>query len=129
MAARAEDWFKQAGHDLQNARHALEAGDHEWACFAAQQAAEKALEALYQQAGAEGWGHSVAMLLRHLPPHFSPGPALEQMGKELDKHYIPARYPNAYPEGAPYELYTGVEAERAIGQAEEIVRFCEGQLS
>jgi hypothetical protein len=63
------------------------------------------------------------------PHNFSPEPALEQAGKELDKHYIPARYPNAYPEGAPYELYTREEAERAIAQAENILRFCEGHLS
>lgn len=128
MAARAEDWRKQACRDLQHARHALESEDYEWACFAAQQAAEKALKALYQQAGAEARGHSVALLLRQLPPPFSPEPTLEQIGKELDKHYIPARYPNAYPEGAPYELYTRGEAERAIAQAENILRFCGGHL-
>ena len=129
MPARAEDWYKQASHDLQHAHHALESGDYEWACFAAQQACGKALKALYQKAGAEAWGHSVALLLKNLPPPFSAEPALQQMGMQLDKHYIPARYPNAYPEGAPYEFYTQPEAEHAIASAERIIRFCEDHLA
>ena len=93
-----------------------------------QQAAEEALKALYQKAGAEARGHSVFGLLQHLPPPFSADPILEERGKELDKHYIPARYPNAYPEGAPYEYYRKAEAEQAVAGSERILRFCEGHL-
>ena len=128
MAARAEDWYKQACHDLQHARQALQGGDFEWACFAAQQAAEKALKALYQKVGAEARGHSVLALVQNLPAPLAADPLLLQHAKELDKHYIPARYPNAYPEGAPYEYYTKAEAERAVSQSEQILRFCEGHL-
>ncbi|MBM3748020.1 MAG: HEPN domain-containing protein [Acidobacteria bacterium] len=128
MPARAEDWYKQARHDLEHAGRALEGGDFEWACFAAQQAAEKALKALYQKAGGEARGHSVYGLLRSLPPGLSAETGLLEAGKGLDKHYIPARYPNAYPEGAPYEYYTRGEAERAIGHAEQILGFCERHL-
>jgi len=49
--------------------------------------------------------------------------------KELDKAYIPTRYPNVHPEGAPYELYTEDEARRLIGYAREIVKYCEDLLS
>jgi HEPN domain-containing protein len=130
MASRSEDWYAQAGYDLQHARQAFANEAFEWACFAAQQAAEKALKALYQKAGAEAWGHSVFALLQNLPPSFSPeAAALHDTGKELDKHYIPARYPNAYSQGAPHEYYTRSEAERAITQSEEILRFCESHLS
>jgi predicted nucleotidyltransferase len=41
---RWRDWWDQSARDLAHARHALEAGDFEWAAFAAQQAAEKALK-------------------------------------------------------------------------------------
>jgi HEPN domain-containing protein len=118
MASRAEDWYKQARRDLQHARHALEDEEFEWACFAAQQSAEKALKALYQSAGAEAWGHSVFALLESLPLEFSTDDALKDIGKELDKHYIPPRYPNSYPQGAPYEYYTRAEADRAIAHTE-----------
>ena len=42
MSGRAADWFRQAEADLQHARHAWRDEHFEWACFAAQQAAEKA---------------------------------------------------------------------------------------
>ena len=61
MATRAEDWLRQAKRDLEHARHALEDGDYEWSCFAAQQAAEKAVKAVYQKLGADAWGHSVSL--------------------------------------------------------------------
>jgi len=44
MAERSRDWFRQAEADLRHARHAAEDEDFEWAAFAAQQAAEKALK-------------------------------------------------------------------------------------
>jgi HEPN domain-containing protein len=40
---------------------------HEWACFAAQQAAEKAVKALHLYLGQEAWGHVIAKLLVELP--------------------------------------------------------------
>ena len=48
MPSRAEDWLRQASRDLQLTREALAGGIFEWAAFAAQQAAEKAVKALYQ---------------------------------------------------------------------------------
>ncbi len=40
MANRAMDWLTQGRPDLEFARHAALGGFHEWACCAAQQAAE-----------------------------------------------------------------------------------------
>jgi len=128
MPNRKEDWLKQARRDLLHARHSLEDGDYEWACFAAQQAGEKALKALYQSLGAEARGHSVLGLLDRLPDQFAPGPELATAARELDKHYIPTRYPNSYAEGAPFEYYTEEEARRAIINAERIIRFCEDNM-
>lgn len=39
----------------------------------------------------------------------------------LDRHYIPARYPNAHPEGAPFEYYDKDTAKEAIHSAELII--------
>ena len=44
MANRYKDWMKQAAADYRHAENALASRDFEWSCFAAQQAAEKALE-------------------------------------------------------------------------------------
>ena len=56
MVSRVNDWLKQALKDLEHAKKSLEFNDYEWACFAAQQAAEKAVKALYQKLTIEVWG-------------------------------------------------------------------------
>jgi HEPN domain-containing protein len=48
--------------------------------------------------------------------------------KQLDKHYIPTRYPNGFERGAPTDLYTLQEADEAIANAEAIIEFCRGQI-
>jgi len=48
---------------------------------------------------------------------------------ELDKAYIPARYPNVHPSSSPRRRYTKKEAERLIEYAEEIFVFCKSVLS
>jgi HEPN domain-containing protein len=79
--------------------------------------------------GAEAFGHSVTGLLENLPGEMRPSEDLMDAAKELDKAYIPTRYPNAHPQGAPYEYYTKKEAERLIEYAEKIIKHCEGLLS
>lgn len=128
MAERHADWFRQAKRDLEHAERSLEAGDYEWACFAAQQAGEKAVKALYQKLGADAWGHSITGLLQSLPADLQPPEELLDVARELDKFYIPPRYPNAHPGGAPMDYYTRVEAERAIGYAQRVIIFCESHL-
>ncbi|MBI2908590.1 MAG: HEPN domain-containing protein [Chloroflexi bacterium] len=128
MASRSEDWLRQAKSDLELARDLAESAHFEWACFAAQQAAEKAVKALYQKLGADAWGHVVALLLMSLPKEFNVGRELVDRAKELDKHYIMTRYPNSHASGAPVDLYTEAEAKRALENADAIVAFCEDHL-
>ncbi len=124
MVSRSSDWLKQALRDLNHARKSIELGDYEWACFAAQQAAEKAVKALYQRLGIEVFGHSVSRMLANLPTEYKPPEELIEKAKELDRHYIPTRYPNFHPEGAPMDYYGREDAERAVRYAEEIIKFC-----
>ncbi len=128
MPARYEDWLRQARRDLEHAKHAVEDEDYEWACFATQQAAEKAVKALYQKLGADAWGYSVSILLSNLPPEIRPDGTLIDKAKDLDKHYVLTRYPNFYPSGAPLDYYTKIEAERAIQYASTILSFCKDKL-
>ncbi len=86
------------------------------------------MKALYQRIGADAWGHSVSTLLSNLPSHIYPGDVLIDKAKELDMHYIPSRYPNSYPSGAPLDFYTREGAKRVIGYAEEIITFCEDKI-
>ncbi|MGH7321249.1 MAG: HEPN domain-containing protein [Candidatus Rokuibacteriota bacterium] len=126
---RSRDWMDQAEGDLLHARSDLQGGFHDWACFSAQQAAEKAVKAVFQRLGAEAWGHSVADLLVELRERHPIPEALHEAGLELDKAYIPTRYPNAHPTGAPRGRYTRTEAQRLIDHAAAIVEFCSRLLS
>ncbi len=129
MASRERDWLDQAKRDLEHAALALSGKHYEWACFAAQQAAEKAVKAVYQRDGEEAWGHSVGDLLEGLRAKHNVGESLLDAGRELDQHYIPSRYPNAHPQQPPYRHYTRRNAEQAIENGESISRFCEDLLA
>ena len=129
MAARGADWLRQAEADLDHARHAVTGGHFEWACFAAQQSAEKAAKALHLSLGDEAWGHSVTELLEALQGRLPPlDPLLLDRARALDKLYVPTRYPNGLPAGAPADYFTSGEAERALADAEAILAFCRGKL-
>jgi len=130
MSGRAGDWFRQAGADLQHARRTLADGSHEWACFAAQQAAEKAAKAAHAAIGQEAWGHVVTELLDALRGREpSIDGALLDRARALDKLYIPTRHPNGLAGGAPADFYTRREAERAIADAEVVIAVCRKMLS
>lgn len=129
MAQRSLDWMEQARWDLEHGRNDLRQAFFDWACFSAQQAAEKACKAALQSFGAEAWGHAVADLLLAISQQVSVNQDLIDAALELDKGYIATRYPDAHPSGSPGRKYTKKEAERAIAHAEEIVRFCECVLS
>lgn len=120
---RALDWLRQAERDLEQAEDSQRAGRHEWACFAAQQAAEKAVKALHLWLRQEAWGHVVARLLRELPVSVPVPEDLVEKGRVLDAYYIPARYPNSHPEGAPFDHYGPLQSKEAIGYAREILGF------
>lgn len=45
--------------------------------------------------------------------------------RELDRHYIPSRYPNAFPSGTPHEAYDNIISKRALNAAKEIIKFVE----
>ncbi len=125
---RTEDWIRQARKDLSHARKSIEMGDYEWSCFSAQQSAEKAVKAVYESLGARIYGHSVSTLLQHLPRLRGPGASLVNMAKLLDRHYIPTRYANSHPQGAPMDYYTREDALQAVEIAEKIHRYCESRI-
>ncbi|MBU4352851.1 MAG: HEPN domain-containing protein [Nanoarchaeota archaeon] len=129
MPNRSRDWLQQSERDLQQAEDSGRAGRHEWACFAAQQAAEKAVKALHLHLGQEAWGHVIARLLKELPESVSLPMELIEKSRVLDTFYIPPRYPNSHPEGAPFEHYGPLQSEEAIRYAGEILAFVRAQMA
>lgn len=129
MANRYQDWFRQAEADLEHARHSALLAHYEWSCFAAHQAAEKALKAVFLKDGMDAWGHTLTVLISNLPETVSPpDESLINYARVLDKFYIPTRYPNGFDYGAPTDYYTEEEANNAIIQAEAILEYCRNQI-
>ena len=126
---RANDWFNQALRDIEQAEDSRKAGRHEWACFAAQQAAEKAVKALHLYMHQEAWGHVIAKLLKELPESVNIPEGLIDKARVLDNFYIPPRYPNSHPEGAPFEHYGPLQSEEAIRYAREIIEFVRNKMA
>jgi len=127
MAERSLDWLKQAEKDIEKAKLDLEASYYEWACFTAQQAAEKAIKALFQHLHAEAWGHGTKALLENLP--YEDRFTCLDDAKFLDKLYIPTRYPNGLPQGIPHDYFTKKDAEQAIEAVLKIYEWCKSKIS
>lgn len=129
MTNRARDWSAQAQRDLEQAQDSANAKRHEWACFAAHQAGEKALKALHLYLGQEAWGHVVAHLLGDLPSSVSLPADIIDKAHVLDAYYVAARYPNGHVEGAPFEHYGKLQSKEAIQYAGEILAFVRTQMA
>lgn len=125
--SRAGAWLEQAANDLAHARHSSSGGFFAQACYAAQQAAEKALKALLLHAGHDaGRSHSVVGLRRRLKEAAVEIPndvlSLED-AQELTRLNIETRYPLGDAEDAPFELFGCEHARRAIEIAGRVVRL------
>jgi HEPN domain-containing protein len=129
VAERSADWFRQAERDLESARAQERDGFYEWACFIAQQAAEKALKAVFQKNGAEAWGHSLAELLKALPVSTDVTGSIREAALALDRFYIPSRYPTGWAEGTPSQFISREDARNSIDNSQAIIRLCHDLLA
>ncbi len=125
----ARRWLKQAQEDIAAAKDVHEDGRYNWSCFISQQAAEKALKAVYLSKGEPvEWIHSCLALIQGDPNRNLSGiPGLKELmdaARELDKAYIPSRYPNGVPHGIPSDFFTEADSQRCLDQAETIVKRC-----
>ena len=120
---RYQDWMAKAERNLEKAALDLRYEYWEWACFTAQQAAEKAVKALLMKMGFTVWGHAITPMLRRVENVAVPAKLIQE-AQQLDAYYIPARYPNGFPEGKPADYFNQEQAEKALDAAREIIRFC-----
>jgi HEPN domain-containing protein len=51
--------------------------------------------------------------------------AIQDACARLNRYYIPTRYPDAFPSGAPIQQFFEADAREALGDAEEVCRFVE----
>jgi HEPN domain-containing protein len=128
MTNRSGDWLRQAQADLEHAELSSRERDYEWACFAAPQAAEKALKALYLARRGDPWGHSLLALIQSLPDNVPVKPELLDAARALDKVYIQTRYPNGFAMGAPADYFTERDAAECLSHARSLLEFCTNQI-
>jgi len=128
MMNRYLDWLAQAERDLQKAEVDLRGEFWEWACFTAQQAAEKAAKSSLMAQGLDVWGHAITPMLKQLdnPPVPS---GLVEKAQLLDAYYIATRYPNGFPEGKPADYFNRSKAVEAVEAARAIIEFCKDHIA
>lgn len=126
---RSKDWLRQAERDLEQAKLSLREGFYEWACFAAQQSAEKALKALCEKHNIVVRSHQLLGLLKALNEFEDITDDIYKKGVTLDRFYIPTRYPNGFTSGAPMEYFFVDDAQEAIKDAEAIIQFCRNKIT
>ncbi len=124
MVKREKDWIAQAERDLRHSENSLKLGDYEWACFSAQQAAEKSIKAIYEKTNRIAMGHSIIGLLKGLEKDFKIPENFYSYGRILTRYYIEPRYPNGFPEGIPADYFDEKMAEEAINVGREILLWC-----
>ena len=133
MAGRdvlARTWFDQARADLAAAEDSAATRHHEWACFQAQQAGEKALKAvLYARGRTSIVTHSLRRLVRESAAIDTGFADLDEHARLLDQHYIPTRYPNGLDsETTPSAYYDEKDAERCLQSARLILERARASL-
>lgn len=121
----AEEWLSRARGDLALAQVPLPPGGFfEDLCFHAQQAAEKALKAVYVR---HGWAfryiHDVDALIGGLEDHGLKAPASVQEALSLTLYARATRYPG------PSEPVTEQEYRRAVERAAAVVKWAESVMS
>jgi HEPN domain-containing protein len=117
-------WREEADRALAGARLQADAGLSNWACFAAEQAAQLALKGLLHGLGRAPWGHDLVRLgelavAAGLEPPEETTDALRRLGR----HYIPARYPDAHPSGPPGMHYGPADSAEALRDSTGVLAF------
>ncbi|WP_029009457.1 HEPN domain-containing protein [Azospirillum halopraeferens] len=124
MSERVAAWIRQSLADLAHARKALAEDSHDWTCYAASQAAEKALKAGLLALGAESvWGHNLVALLDRIGKEAAleiPRTALDD-ARVLTQFNVMARYPVGDETIAPSDLLTRAQAVEAVAAAERMI--------
>jgi HEPN domain-containing protein len=123
--SEASRWLQTAREDFETVEVLRKAGRHAHACFHAQQAGEKAIQAVWHLHASDPWGHSLRKLIEDggkvLPDVFGRWQDLLKDAARLDRYYIPTRYPNGLPDITPDAAFFREDAEAAIELARRLI--------
>ena len=120
-------WLLQAEADLRSTIANRDAGLFAHACFAAQQASEKALKALAYFRGADlVKSHSLGTIIKDLAING----ILTGYALQLDLYYLATRYPDALPDDVvPAERFSEDQANSAIEMAKAFLDCAKAELN
>ncbi len=117
--------MRQAWGDFRAAEALYSSGNYAWCCFACHQAAEKSLKAILEHFGRPTRGHNLVELLSEVERYVAVPGQVRRACFVLNRYYIPTRYPNAFPSGAPVDMFSEDDAKEALDLARETLRFAE----
>jgi HEPN domain-containing protein len=123
-------WLDQAEHNFKVAKNNLKASFYSDTCFMAEQAAQIALKAFITYHKRRYiWEHSLQELAKLATEYDKEFEEIVEIGKILDRYYIPTRYPDALAKPAvPYKSYTEKDALEAINFAEKIIKKVKSKI-
>ncbi len=126
-APEFDRWREEAGRAFEAARVQRAAGLHNWSCFAAEQSAQLAIKSLLHGLGLGPWGPDLVRLAADAHEAVAElwSGDLDASLRGLSRHYIPARHPDAYPEGAPGGHYGEEDSALALDSAARILAAIE----
>lgn len=119
-------WLAQAKHDLNAAIKSLENGYYEWACFQAEQAAEKALKSIIVFHGKSAPKlHKLGFLIGIIKNIDHKFRKISLDIAELESYTFTARYPFLIPGNSetPHDYIEKKDAELCIKQAQTILNL------
>jgi HEPN domain-containing protein len=121
-------WREEGDRALAAAAREAGADNHNWACFLAEQGAQLAVKGLLHGLGRGPWGHDLEALVAGVADAGVDLPEeIAAAARELARHYIPARYPDAHPASSPGSRYVADDARGALEAARRILRFVDDQ--
>ncbi len=123
MEIEVKNWLRQAKNDLAAAKNSLNSRNFDWACFQAQQAAEKALKAVYIKIKKSLLKvHDLVKLSREV----GAPPDIILKCTKIAPVYFEVRYPEG--DELPSEKITKEKAEELIQLSEEVLLWTEKKL-
>ncbi|CUS97456.1 HEPN domain-containing protein [Candidatus Kryptobacter tengchongensis] len=108
-----KDWYDQAKRDIERARIDIDFKFYGWACFTAQQSAEKAVNALALKIGLNLWEDSIFEMIEILSGKIEIPKKIGEYAKLFDLFDLYLHdilYPNGFTLGEPddyYDYFTG----------------------
>ena len=120
-----QDWMEQAEHDLEVARGNRDNGWHDTSVVQSQQAAEKAVKALWMRCHKRlpQRTHAVNQVAREVD---APSEVVAA-GTRLARAYFASRYPGMGP-APPFRSISADEADGRLRDAEEIMAWVKQRL-